>query len=215
MKRIAALILCLVVFASLFAACTKKEEPETLSPQLSQMRSICDLAVMECYYHNVAKYFEKDASGFLFWKKDKHFWIEYSGIVELGIDATSLQLDITEDMVTITLPHAKVLSCTVDSSSLNSDSYIVDSNSADVTAKDEQKAFTEAQDNMLQAAKSNKALLNSAEQRVQELLTNYVENIGNTVGKTYTINWVFLDADQSDTTSQPGLSPTEIVSENP
>ena len=32
-------------------------------PESSQMKMICELATMECYYHNVAKYLEEDASG--------------------------------------------------------------------------------------------------------------------------------------------------------
>lgn len=42
-------------------------------------------------------------------------------------------------------------------------------------------------------AKSNFTLLAAAQQRVQKLLEDYVTNIGNSVGKTYKIKWIYLD----------------------
>ena len=63
---------------------------------------------MQCYYHNVAKYKEENASGFWLWAKDKHFWIEYSGVVTLGIDTSQVYMEIDGDTVTIT-PNHKLL----------------------------------------------------------------------------------------------------------
>lgn len=37
-------------------------------PQVSQMKSICELATIDRYYHNVAKYSEDDATGVLWLK---------------------------------------------------------------------------------------------------------------------------------------------------
>lgn len=194
MKRWIALLTSAMLILSC-TACQKKEQLPKVEPQISQMRSICELAVMECYYHNVAKYQEEDAAGFLLWKKDKHFWIEYSGVVELGIDASRLSMEVSGDEVTITIPAAKVLSCTVDSTSLTADSFIVDKRSANIDAEDEQAAFAEAQHNMEMSAASNRVLLGNAQQRVQVLLQSYVENIGQAIGKEYTIRWNFLEED--------------------
>ena len=194
MKRWIALLTSAMLILSC-TACQKKEQLPKVEPQISQMRSICELAVMECYYHNVAKYQEEDAAGFLLWKKDKHFWIEYSGVVELGIDASRLSMEVSGDEVTITIPAAKVLSCTVDSTSLTADSFIVDKRSANIDAEDEQVAFAEAQHNMEMSAASNRVLLGNAQQRVQVLLQSYVENIGQAIGKEYTIRWNFLEED--------------------
>lgn len=85
MKKILIGAMLILMTLSLAACGDKKEEENTanVEPEVTQMQSICELSVMECYYHNVAKYFEEDAEGFLFWEKDKKFWIEYSGIVPL------------------------------------------------------------------------------------------------------------------------------------
>ena len=170
-----------------------------MEPKVSQMKAICELAVMDCYYHNVAKYYEKDAvKGFLgIGKKDKHFWIEYSGIVRLGVDVSLVSVAVSDTQVTITLPEAKVLSCKVDSASLTEASFIVDKHSADIDASDEVKAFDQAQSQLEQTAVSDKALLSSAQQRAQTLLEEYITNIADTTEKQYAIRWVYVDANGS------------------
>lgn len=189
MKKIASLLLSGILLLSC-SSCKKKPDME---PQISQMRAICELAVMDCYYHNVAKFKDEDARRFLLWTKDKHFWIEYTGIVSLGIDASMMSMDIADDTVTITIPNVKVLNCSLDSSSLTKDSFIVAKNSVDPTAEDEQEALVEAQGWMEESASNDQALLDSAQQRVQMLLENYVNNIGSAVGKTYAIQWKFVE----------------------
>lgn len=212
MKRIIALCL-LFVIAFTSAACNKSPDIATtqMEPQITQMKAICELAVMECYYHNIAKFSEEDASGFLWWKKDKRFWIEYSGVVKLGIDISLVTIEVNDTQVTISIPAAKVLDCKVDSASLSEESFFVDSNSADITAEDEVKAFDAAQSAMEETAANDKTLLANAQQRAQMLLENYIENIGNTVGKSYSIRWIYLDAEGSPLNApsgETGESPT-------
>ena len=60
---------------------------------------------------------------------------------------------------------------------------------------DQTKAFAVAQENMVKAASEDSALLASAQQRAQKLLEGYVTNIGNVVGKEYSIKWKYIDAD--------------------
>lgn len=195
MKRFLSVFLT-VIISAMCVSCASPAEEETLNmePEVSQMKAICELAVMECYYHNVAKYYEEDASGVLWWKKDKQFWIEYSGVVKLGVDISSVNIEVNDTQVSITLPAAKVLGCKVDSASLTEDSFIVAKNSANVDASDEVKAFDEAQSKLQENAASDTALLASAQQRAQDLLEDYITNIGNAVGKEYTIKWIYTDA---------------------
>lgn len=194
-------------------------QPDTaavhLEPKTSQMKAICELAVMDCYYHNVAKFKQENAEGILWWQKDKHFWIEYSGVVTLGIDASLVSVDVQDTEVTITIPQATVLTCTVDSASLSKDSFIVEQGSAKVDADDEIAAFGAAQAKLRENASSDTALLASAQQRAQTLLEDYITNIGNAVGKEYTIKWVYLDAQKSDTEASPAPSETGATEPTP
>ena len=110
MKKMIALLLALAALLGC-TACGQKEEAPTVEPDVAEMRAICELSTMDCYYHNVAKYFEKDAQkGFLgIGKKDKRFWIEYSGVVQMGIDASLVKIEVEDMRVTITIPEAMLM----------------------------------------------------------------------------------------------------------
>lgn len=193
MKKIIGIILTFVICIS-FTACSHSEKShKNISPQASQMKSICELATMQCYYHNVAKYIEEDAEGFLWWKKDRKFWVEYSGIVTIGVDTSLVNIEVDGENVTITIPPAKVLGCKVDEATLTEDSFIVAKDSAKVEAEHQTQAFKEAQSKMEAEATNDTVLLANAQQRAQKLLEDYVANIGNVVGKSYQIKWVYLE----------------------
>ncbi len=115
MKRIISLLLAFVMLVLLSSCAEKKpaEEEINIVPQVERMRSICELGVIDCYYHNVAKCFEENAEGVLWWKKDKLFWVEYDAVVSYGIDFAKLDMTISDDVITIFIPQAKLQSCTI------------------------------------------------------------------------------------------------------
>lgn len=193
MKKLMCILISAVLTLSLAACSDTEPAPVDMEPKTSQMKAICELAVMDCYYHNVAKYELKDAEGFLWWTKDKNFWIEYSGVVTLGVDVSRVTVEVDGTKVTISIPAAEVLSCTVDSSSLTEDSYIVAKDSAAIEAEDEIAAFSVAQADLEATASQDTALLASAQQQAQQLLEDYITNIGKVTGKSYSIEWIYLD----------------------
>ncbi len=203
MKKLSVLVM--VVIMLLCSSCNKKEEEKkTPKPEIAQVKSICELATMDCYYHNVAKYYEEDADGILLWKKDKHFWIEYEGVVTLGIEASLVTIEVDDDnVVTITMPMAEVLNCKVDETTFSEDSFIIAEDSADITAEDQTQAFKIAQYNMRTTAENDAALLASAQERAQKLLTDYVNNMGEAFGVEYDIQWVYLDGAGNPLDSKP------------
>ena len=166
-------VLFAVLLAFSTAACGKSEDAKTpqIEPDQARMRAISELSVMECYYHNVAKFDQKNAEQFLFWSKDKRFWIEYSGTVRIGVDAAEVKLE-----------------------SIGDDKFKV---TAAVTADDEVYAFQEAQKQLEANATKNTKLLSDAQLQVKKLLNEYIQNVGSTVGKNYSVTWVLLGADES------------------
>lgn len=206
-KRLA--VFCLVV-CMFFSACGKKEEAPKEDLSLTQMKSICELATLKCYYHNVAKITkEKDV---LWWDTTAELWIEYSGIVKLGVDITNLDMQVDGNQVTITMPKAKVLSCQVDQTSLDKDSYYTNREglgAEKINADDQTEAIKTAQENMLENVESDDSLLQQAEQRAQELLEQYVKNVGNAMGKTYEVSFVTADGVGTNTDSTEAVSPEE------
>lgn len=193
MKKLMCILISAMLTLSLAACSDTEPAPVDMEPKTSQMKAICELAVMDCYYHNVAKYEMKDAEGFLWWTKDKNFWIEYSGVVTIGIDVSRVTVEVDGTKVTISIPAAEVLRYTVDSSSLTEDSYIVAKNSAAIEAEDEIAAFSVAQADLEATASQDTALLASAQQQAQQLLEDYITNIGKATGKSYSIEWIYLD----------------------
>ncbi len=195
MKKMISMAL-ITVICLFFTACSSSDDSNTnkdITPQATQMKSICELATMQCYYHNVAKYLKEEASGVFLWKKDRKFWIEYSGIVTIGIDTSLVNIEVEGENVTITIPAAKVLDCKVNGETLTENSFIVAKDSASVEAEHQTEAFKQAQAKMQEEASNDTVLLANAQQRAQKLLEDYVNNIGNCTGKTYKIKWVYLD----------------------
>lgn len=95
---------------------------ETQTADFSGVTSVCELATLKCYYHNVAKA-ETEASGiFAKWLKTgyKKIWTEYSGIIEYGIDISQVTVSEPDKngVVTVTMPDAQVLNVDVDEDSL-------------------------------------------------------------------------------------------------
>ncbi len=204
MKKTVAFFLTMVFLLCSLVACGG--EQKNIQPSISQMRSICELSVMECYYHNVAKCEEENAQGMLWWTKDKRFWVEYDAVVTLGIDVSLVNFSISGNVVTITIPDAELLNYQVLSESLTEDAYIIEKNSAKIDAEDETMAFQQAQIDLETNVSNDKGLLMQAQQQAQLLLEEYIDNFGEAVGQEYTVEWEYLSASE-DTESQPQEDP--------
>lgn len=193
MKLKKSLFLLLAVLTLLFcAACGKEEAVEIPVPEEAQLKSICQLSVLEGYFHNVYKYNQENAEKFLWMSKNKRFWLEYTGIAKYGIDASQVSMEVEGQDITITLPKAKLLYCKVDSTSLTEDSYIVDQDSAKIKAEDSKNALTQAQAKLETEAADYEPLLTLAQQQTEKLMEEYVHNIAAAAGADtdyYTIHW--------------------------
>lgn len=191
MKQYKSVILIFTLLCSLVSC--GKEEPPLYVPEIGEMEHIFELATIDCYYNNVVKYFEEDAVGSLLWKKDKHFWVEYSGIVRVGVDTSLLDISVVRDTITIKLPMATTLSSKVDETTLTADSFIIAKGSADIDTADQNKAFEDAQANMLELASSDVVMLESARDRAKTLLEDYIDGISLATGTEFQIEWIYLD----------------------
>ena len=197
MKKQSVAAACVTALLLLTTACGKAEAPVLPVPQEGQVKAICQLAVLECDYHNLAKFEQKDASKFLWMTKDKRFWVEYSATAVLGIDADQVSMELQGDVVKVTLPKAEVLKSKVNGDSLSPDSYIVDKESAPVTAEDEVRAFKDAQDSLQQTVEADGDMLNLAQTRVEDLLRNYVNSLAKATGTEYQVEFHYIEEDET------------------
>ncbi len=185
---------------------SKEQPPAAEQLTTGQLRSVCELATLECYYHNTAK--SSTDKKVLFWNTNKKLWMEYSGIVKIGIDISKLDLQITGQVVTITLPEAKIISCKIDETSLSEDTFYTEQTglgAEKITAQDQTDAFEKAQQTMLEEAQKDESLLLQAQERARTLLLNYVNNIADTIGTEYEVRWEIV----KDDTASEELGETE------
>ena len=176
---------------------------ETQTADFSGVTSVCELATLKCYYHNVAKA-ETEASGiFAKWLKTgyKKIWTEYSGIIEYGIDISQVTVSEPDKngVVTVTMPDAQVLNVDVDEDSLGTpltDTGFLTS----VTTEEKTTTLAGAQDAMEQQAKENTEMLSQAKARAKTLIEEYIKNVGESIGEEYTVEW--KDA-------EPGMTESE------
>lgn len=176
---------------------------ETQTADFSGVTSVCELATLKCYYHNVAKA-ETEASGiFAKWLKTgyKKIWTEYSGIIEYGIDISQVTVSEPDKngVVTVTMPDARVLNVDVDEDSLGTpltDTGFLTS----VTTEEKTTTLAGAQEAMEQQAKENTEMLSQAKARAKTLIEEYIKNVGESIGEEYTVEW--KDA-------EPGMTESE------
>ena len=207
-KLTAALLLaCTVLLTACSAQTTAETAPaaetaetaapvSAAAPDLTEIRSICDLATLECYYHNVAKATKPAGKGIIhLGEKERIFWIEYSGAVQIGIDLSQVAMSAEGQNITITLPAAKILSIRVDETSLHEDSYISSADSWNhnkITAGDQTAAIQSAQLEMQRTAQSSTSLLLNAQSRAKSLIENYIDQLAEATGTDYSITWNLL-----------------------
>lgn len=198
MKKQSVAAACVTALLLLTTACGKAEEPALPLPQEEQVKTICQLAVLECEYHNLAKYQDgQKVERFLWMTKGKRFWVEYSATAVLGINADQVSMKLQGDVVSITLPRARVLHCKVNGDSLSKDSYIVDKDSAPVTAQDEVAAFQDAQDGLQKTVEADNNMMNLAQKRAEELLRNYVNSLAKATGMEYQVEFHYIEEDKT------------------
>lgn len=186
-------IVCLLVISMLcIGGCGDKNQKKEEEADFSAISSVCELATLKCYYHNVAKS-ETEASGLFKWlgKGYKKIWTEYSGIVELGIDVSKVSVEkpTADGVVKVTIPNAEILSVDLDEDSMGEP--LTDTGfMTKITKEEETEALAEAQNHMEETAKENGNLLNQAKERAKSLIEGYVKNVGEQIGKEYTVEWV-------------------------
>ena len=198
MKKIA-LLLALTMLAGTLTACSGEAGSERVinEPEITQIRSICNLATLECYYRNVAKSKKAAGNGIEnIGEKEREFWIEYTGIAKIGINMSKVSMEIDGENVTIKIPDAELMGINVESATLNEDSYISSAdgiNPNKITAADQTRAIEKAQKKMEESVKNNSSLLLTAQTRAQELIENYINQLGEISGVDYKITWKYED----------------------
>lgn len=181
------ILITLLSINCLFGCGSQKQKPD-----FSSIKSVCELSTLKYYYHNVATY-EKNAHGLLkvFGSGYKKIWIEYSGIVNLGIDINKVDISEpdTNNVITIKIPDAEVQSTSLDKSTLSeplTDKGVF----TKITTEEKTEALSSAQQNMKETAQKDTSLLAQAKEHAKLILQGYINNLGEEFNEEYTIKWV-------------------------
>lgn len=180
------ILICMsVILAFSFSACGKK------NADFSETKAICELATLKCYYHNTSE-LKQDSSGIGKYLGNigyKKAWIEYDGIVKLGIDASKVRIKPNGTKVNVYIPSAIILSIDVDVDTI-SEAISETGLFTKITTEELAETQKKAQDDMRAKVEDNTTLLSQATQRAKDTIKNYIRNVGNLIGVEYEIEWM-------------------------
>ena len=204
MKKIISIVVFVVVLFGAIAMVLlfpiNKTEPVVIDfSKDSSINAICELATVKSFFHNVAMYDKKPdpVVEVIFWPfsrtiqpGNKQYWLEYSGIVETGIDAGLVQIKGPDEngVVTIYVPDAKILNIYSDESSLTeplSETGILTT----ISGTEKNETFAAAQIEMRRQAENNQAILRRAKENAKQFLESYIVNSGRVVGRNLMVQW--------------------------
>ena len=190
MKKVILILMSFILVITL-SGCSKYRD---VKPSLEQVRSISNLSTLDCYYHKVAKGEKTKGTGIAhLGEKDRKIWIEYTGIVSIGIDMKKVDMKVKGSNIAISIPKAEVLSVEIDDDSFNEDSFVTNDdsffNKNKITSNDQKKIIKESLDTMRNEASNDEELLKKAQNRAKALIKSYIDEISNLSGINYTVEW--------------------------
>ncbi|WP_049962432.1 DUF4230 domain-containing protein [Oribacterium sp. FC2011] len=187
------IIIGLILYVRLIPKISKDTVKNDEILKSSEISEICEMATLRCYYHNVAEFEKQPDDMFkhgLFKYGYKKIWIEYSGIVEVGIEAGDVKISTPDESgnIKIYIPEAKIFNVTADQDSLV-ETLSETGMFTEISVEDKAQAFSEAQQNMRIEAETDKTILTQARSNAKELIKQYVTSIGEITGYQYNIIW--------------------------
>lgn len=199
--RLASKAVCVGISAVLGVVAVTGCAKADAAPDFSGVKDVAELSALECYYHNVVKY-HRDSDGWLFGLVnvgEKNMWFEYDGVVEMGlnIDQVKISEPDANGVVTIAIPQVEILGHPdIDTESMT-DPIEANGLFTTLTADERNQALADAQANLLEMASNDEHSRLQAKERAKSLLEQYVKNAGEAIGKTYTVRWEEVAAEDS------------------
>ncbi len=211
------LAICLLLMSVILSACGKEavqesestvsaDEPEVIVlsadyvpdlpdfvPELSRIKSICELSTLKCIYHNVAYGTQYAGTGLSHMgEKNRNFMQEYDCEVEISYSVDQIKMEQNGTEIRISLPEPNITSRKLPDS-ISPDSYIEEPDSTfndnPIKAETISKAISFADVNMEEEIRENTNLIASAQYQARSLIENYIKQIGLLTDVEYKIIW--------------------------
>lgn len=187
------IVLCFIGFMLGFG----KQDVEDLGKNISKIELSGDLVTLETYYHNVAEVEKEAGSGIAhLFEKDRKMWIEYTGIVKVGIDMSNVKIETNGNQITVFIPKAKIMGKPdVLDEEFSRESFIDSKdgliNKNKITMEDATNAMEIAQNTMQDSVKKDSQLLKTAQKRAKNLIEEYINQFSGISDTLYNIKWEY------------------------
>ncbi len=189
MKCIHNIVVCLCFLSIIIVSCGKQTNIE---PNILDIRQVCKLATLECYYHNLIEV--KNASGL-------KQWIDYESRVKLGIDVSSIDIKVNNTKVTVYIPNSKIIGepkITIPSIDVLTEKpgFFGGLFKSPISKENQVEAVSKANENCKKTVQENQQLMQNAQNRAMKIIENYISQIGEMTGKQYQIEWKFIKSEE-------------------
>lgn len=176
---------------------SKNESEITSTTIKNQLVEINELAVYSYEYSKVGKF--SDNLTFNGWDiplTQKSFLITYNGTLKAGVNFKESKIEIERDNIYISIPQSEVLSNEIDENSI--EVYDESNNVFNQISINDYKTFAKKEKNKVKKEAIANGLLDKADERVQEILTTYLQSIPE-IKENYKITINILEAEQKNT----------------
>lgn len=124
--------------------------------------------------------------------------------MEISYDVSKIRMNQDGTDIEITLPAPK-LECSVIADSWNENSYITQPDQLiqknPITAEEQKNAVNEAQTHMKNQVINDSSLLRTAENQAEELIKNYIDQIGEAIGVEYNVTFYSETVNEENVTA--------------
>lgn len=176
-----------------------RPDNRTDNHNLFNIEMISELTTVECRYHNVAV---RDNEGNFLGVGKQYVWFEYDVIVSVGIDINDVQIQepTADGVVKIYLPPAKILGAKEDKSTISKPVCELGA-FTELTADEERQIINEGIQKLKNDAKTQE-IIYQAHNSAKDTIEQYVINMGELIGKEYTVEWLKTPNGTTEVTNQ-------------
>lgn len=190
---VAIIIVCLLIFFAGTQFASNSDKPKITSTGLTQqLQDIEELATLSYNYTKVGEF--SNSLQFNGWDiplTQKSFLITYDGSLKAGIKMDKIQVDISDNIITVSIPEIEILSNEIDESSI--EVYDETRNIFNPISVNDYATFATSQKEAVEAEAIENGLLSEAATRTQDTIKKYLNALPG-VEDNYDIEVQFMDS---------------------
>lgn len=154
-----------------------------------QLQNISELATVKYLYTNMGKFEDSnEVNGIKIPFTTKSFILSYDGVIKAGIDASKLQIDVSNTVITVTMPSSQILSHEIDNDSVQV--YDQSKNIFNQIEVEDYTAFCSQQESVMEQRAIDNGLLKEANEKAETVIKDIL-NANEKINSLYVIKFVY------------------------